>query len=106
MHMVKNQGKSSIKELKPSLDSKAEAISGYQSQIAELKGVLKAQEAFQKDTERGSWENTRDQASQDLQIEASVVAASQARIEEPERLEAKDAAHKDLESRQLENTRH
>lgn len=104
--MVKNQGKSSIKELKPSLYSKPEAISRYQSQIAELKGVIKAQEAFQMDPELGNWKNTRDQASQDLQIEASVVAASQARTEEPERLlEPKNAAHKDLESVQLEKTR-
>ncbi|MCJ1266089.1 hypothetical protein MMC22_005971 [Lobaria immixta] len=89
------------------IDQGAQTLLGLQSRSNKwisvpdcgAEGVLKAQEAFQKDTERGSWENTRDQASQDLQIEASVVAASQARIEEPERLlEAKDAAHKDLDT--------
>lgn len=86
-----------IRELRISLNSKAEAINSYQSQIAELEEEIKAKEAFQKDTGLTSLQNTRDQASPDLQVEAS--AANKPRILEPERLlNAEDTGQDDLES--------
>lgn len=93
-----------IRELRVSLNSKTEAISSYQLQIAELEEEIKAKnakEAFQKDTGLTSLQNTRDQASPDLHVEAS--AANTTKILEPERLlEAEDIGHDDLESRELE----
>lgn len=58
--------------------------SGYQSQIAELEETIKAKEASQKEPELTSLENTRDQVSEGLQVEAT--AANLARIEDSERL--------------------
>lgn len=90
------------RELKISLESKRATISEHQSRIVGLEETIKAEEAFRKDTELTSLENTGNQASQDLQLQA-LTAANQTRIAELERLlGAKDAEY---QSRELENTR-
>lgn len=79
----------------PKVDTESKRLGQYQAQIAELKAEIKAKEASAKKTpELTSLENDGDQANQETRIE-----------ELQRQLNAKDAAYKDLESRELENTR-
>lgn len=95
-----------IKELRISLALEAKTINGHQSRIAELEKTVEAKAAFLKGhPELASSENTRGQAWQVQLIDAST--ATHTRTKQLERLlKAKDAAHKDLMSKELDNTRH
>ncbi|MCJ1271301.1 cingulin-like 1 [Lobaria immixta] len=93
------------KALRKQVDQAKSEIIEVKAMYAELEEATKAKQAIHRDPELTSLENTRDQASQNHQVE--VIKAYQDRIAELERLlEAKDTDCNNFMSRELENTGH